>query len=102
MVLRKIRYFAKFSSFHPVISNSIDSIWLFFSPWRFLASSSPEKEGKYSASALLTPELGEKYLPDTAIARLGPGGKERHLASNLGVSVGAQPCRQKEAERNPS
>lgn len=49
-------FLTEFSSSHPVISNSIDGIWVLFSPWRFLTSSSPEKKGKYSASALLTPE----------------------------------------------
>ena len=74
---------------HPVISNSFGSIWLFFSPWRLLTSSSPEKEGKYRASALLTPEIGENYVPDTAIALLGRW--EKHLVSSAGVSVGAKP-----------
>lgn len=88
MVLRKIRYFVKFFSFYLVIFNSIDSIWFFFSFWRFLVLFFFEKEGKYSVFVLFILELGEKYLLDIVIVRLGFGGKERYLVSNLGVLVG--------------
>lgn len=81
----------EFSSSHPVISNSIDGIWVLFSPWRFLTSSSPEKKGKYSASALLTLEA-EKTTRQTQQQHSWAQAGESAWRSWLpGVSMGAQP-----------